>query len=739
MDNDQLTAAKREIDVAETQDAHSYAVLAAKGRYLLRMGRPAEGEKALLEASAVNPTYGDALIGLAIASYQQDANDETMQALDNADRFDRKNPSVPLIRAGIALDQFRADEAIYDAREALRRRLERGGYYSGYDANRQASSYLGVALENVGLDEWGQYYSDRAYDPFKSTSYIDEAAKGRSSPFIDVAPTVLDRSSSGATSPSSQLQGLLLDPLSVSSEVRRNSLERRSFFETALGGSVLDEGNGPNLGANILLQGTSYSTVPVSYYIQGESSRSKGLRDNDADDLDGGLFQLGLRPTLFDSVVLFGNKYRQFQGFPEPLFAPSDIPNMQTEGATLGGAWSHAIEDRNVVQMFAVSSDTETHQQFASDDNGRHFGFALRDLNPENWRPSNGLTSRVTANDGLVDQTASDRYFAFGLNHILGIGPVTVKYGTEATLFGSKVSQVLTPFDGSEAEYIGPFRDKTLATRSYIDATYEASLDLKFEAGAFYTRIDGDGGKWGPIDPRLGAAWSPVDGHWLRAHYRQDTQMPSNYTLSPISIVGLMPMELPTYWFRQTQTAALRWDAEWSNRFFTSVEYQHMRFSGLALSALDVFAYDYFRTSDGEIDRLNFSGNYWTGNGLGAFASMTLYRSRDLSPNWNSSLAVPLIPDYIGQVGLQYVSQSRVTATIAQNLVGQRIGALTDGPTVFQLGRYATTDVALGWTSNNRSLDWTLSVTNIFDQHIESAYDVPAPGRTIKGTFTARF
>ena len=146
-------------------------------------------KRALLDATAVNPTYGDALIGLAIASYQQNGMDETVQALDNADRFDRDNPSIPLIRSGIALDQYQADEAIAEAREALRRRQLRGGYYSGYDTNRQASSFLGVALDNLALDDWGQYYADRAYDPFKSSTYIDEAADGRLSPFVGPPPS----------------------------------------------------------------------------------------------------------------------------------------------------------------------------------------------------------------------------------------------------------------------------------------------------------------------------------------------------------------------------------------------------------------------------------------------------------------------------------------------------------------------------------------------------------------------
>lgn len=710
MDNDQVLAAKREIDAAAALDAHSYAVLAAKGRYLLRIGKPAEGEKALLEANALNPTYGDALIGLAIASYQQNSTDETAQALDNADRFDRDNPSIPLIRAGIAVDQFEADEAIVQAREALRRRQLRGGFYTGYDANRQASSYLGITLENLGMDEWGQYYAARAYDPFKSSTFFDEADAGRLSPFVSLPPSGLDRFPTGQSTESSHLQGFLLDPLTVADESKRNTLERRSFFETDLGISGLDQGTGMGPFGNIALQGTSYSGIPVSYYIQGEIERPKGLRDNDDHQFDGGVIQLGLRPTLNDSIVLFGNRYRDDESFPGQVFAPTPLDNAQTYNTTIGGAWSHTFEDRNVLQVLALSSDTDIQQQ-----------------------------ATINNDKQLLDQRSSDRYFTFGLNHILGVGPVTLRYGAEVTQLDSTVSRTLTPLNGSPVKEYGPFPSEVLASRGYVDALYDATKDLQLQAGAYVTQFDDETNRWGPIDPRLGVAWSLASNHWLRAFYRQDTQVPTSYTLSPISTVGLMPMDLPVFVGGQIRTAAMRWDAEWNERLFTAVEYQHVRFRDLSLSIEDIE--DSFPSTRGQIDQLSFSANYWIGNGVGTFSTLTFNRSKDLTSGLDG-LQVPLVPNYQAQVGLKYVNPSRITATIAQNFVGRRVGLqLLDNhtPVSIKLDRYTTTDAGLTWTSENRTVDWGLVITNIFNTRSESAVDIPAPGRTIKASFTARF
>ncbi|MFT2214713.1 FecR domain-containing protein [Rhizobium giardinii] len=719
MDNDQVVAAKEQIDAAERLDPKSYAVLAAKGRYLLRIGKTAEGEKALLDASAVNPTYGDALIGLAIANYQMGADEESAQALDNADRFDRDNPSIPLVRSGIALDEFRADDAIREAREALRRRQVRGGYYSGYDSNRQAASFLGVTLENLALTEWGQFYADRAYDPFKSSSYIDEAASGRLSPFVGEPPNGIERFPAGGSSTSSLLQGLLLDPLAVASEAKRNSLERRSFFEAALGTSFLNESSGAGWGGDLLLQGTSYAGFPLSYYIQGEVSRPETARDNNANDFDGGLFQLGLRPTLADSMFLFGNDFNLEEGYPGQTSDPAPFNEVVTHQTTIGGAWSHTISDRNVIQIFAVSSDTDTRKQFRS----------------------RVIVDDVVLFTDRINQNEHDGYEAIGASHLFGIGPFSIRYGAEAANTRFSISEKVTDVaTGVETDF-GSFSGRNSASRVYIDSILEMSNDLQFQGGAYMTRFDGDSGLWGPVDPRIGVSWSPVENHLLRAYYRQDTQFITDYTLAPISTVGLSPLELDLFSAGQTRTTALRWDAEWNERFFTSVEYQHQHFNGLSLAPEDLLTT--FLTSDGEIDRLNLSANYWIGGGLGAFASFTWNESKDETPFWNDDFRVPLIPDYVGQIGLNYVHPSRVTATIAQTFVGPRVGSqyhdFDETPVAPEIERYTTTDAAVTWKSESGHLELGLQALNIFDAHADMIERLPAPGRTLRATLRARF
>ncbi|WP_246752875.1 FecR domain-containing protein [Sinorhizobium sp. BG8] len=433
LDNDQVKAAKAEIDIAESLDPQSYAVLAAKGRYLLRIGKTTEGEQVLLEASAVNPTYGDSLIGIAIASYQLGSDAEATQALDNADRFDRDNPSIPLIRAGIAMDQYRADDAIIQAREALRRREARGGFYSGYDANRQANSYLGVTLDNLGLSEWGQYYAARSRDLFKSSTYLDEAADGRVSPFIGYYPLLSpdERIQGGSGTVSSVMQGRILDPLFVASETRRNSLETRSFFEGGIGGGFNSIGGETGWFSDILLQGTNYSTIPLSYYFQGVTSHPQSERTNDENNLEGAVFELGMRPSLTDGIFLFANTRNVERGFPGQSDFPTPFDERTTKVREVGGAWNHVISDENVIQAFAVASRTHTDQSFYMENSYGPF---------------------------MVEQSFRDKNLTYGVSHLFGVGPLTVRYGPRAAASIAKCPSIRGTSSGISASILWSFR-----------------------------------------------------------------------------------------------------------------------------------------------------------------------------------------------------------------------------------------------------------------------------------------
>lgn len=119
----------------------------------------------------------------------------------------------------MAIDRYRADEAILSAREALWRYQARGGSYAEVSANGQAGSTLNSAFRFVGLNAWGEYYSDVVFDPFSSTGYFDQALSGAANPFANEESRGIGSEENGvdATSLSALVQGLMLDPLAVAS------------------------------------------------------------------------------------------------------------------------------------------------------------------------------------------------------------------------------------------------------------------------------------------------------------------------------------------------------------------------------------------------------------------------------------------------------------------------------------------------------------------------------------------
>jgi tetratricopeptide (TPR) repeat protein len=708
MDYDQMEAAKAALDKAEALDATGYAVLAAKGRYLMRMGKRDEAEQTLLAASAVNPTYGDGLIGLAIVAYQQGATEEAEQALDNAARFDPEDPSPALIRSAIALDSYRADDAILEARQALAKRQARGGHYAGFDANRQTTSFAGVALDFLGLDEWGAYYADRGYDPFLGSTYIDEATIGRVNPFVGnpalTAPD--DRIQPGSNSLVSQFQGFLLDPLSIAASNKRNTLERTAFFEVEGGGGFLSEEGSTGGQGSFLVQGTGYLPLPYSFAVQGDVLRPEFTRDNDRADITAGSFNLGFHPTLADRMLLFGDKATVDTGFPGQTFDPTPFDNTHDEISNLGAGWSHTFAERNVLQAFVVGSRTDSDRQVDLVD----------DFGPFRENVSS-TENRLTG----------------GIGHMVGIGPATLRYGFEAGSFDLDQTVVDTDLISNLVFFTGTFPSNGQAYRAYADALVEVTPELQIQGGLYPTWLESEDDTDYHLNPRIGVGYSPIETQWLRGFYREDTQFPSNYTLSPVSTLGLQPLDLPLAIGGLTKTAGAQWDAEWSERFFTSFSYQHQTFDGISLDIPKLLGT--FDTTDGIIDRVSASANIWIGGGVGAFGNVAWNWTEDQTPGVAPGQDLPLIPDYLAQVGLTYVSPWRFKVTVAETFVGKRLAS----PLAEPLEPYQTTDAAFNWKSESGGLEFDLKVLNIFDTDFDLANFVPGPGRTISGRLRARF
>lgn len=750
MERGRLAAAERELEAAEAIDPGGFFNLYTRGFLELSRGQTEPAIQKLLAASAIAPQASSVQIAIAIANYQSGNTVEADQALDNADQFDDDDPITPMIRSVIAVDRYRADEAIENARESLRRREARGGAFATIDANRQNGSFVASALRFLQLDEWARYYGDRVADAFASSAYFDQAIVNRADPFAAATTqSPPDAIQGGVTSFSSLIQGLMIEPLAIASPERNTALVFHPFAEVAAGGGFVTRDGKTGWVSDTSINAAVMEPFPVAIYANATFDRPDSRYPNDRNDNATGTFILGARPTPYDKLALFNVTVNSREGarlfdrafeFTPALFAQDRERSLVTVS---GAAWSHEFADRNVVQAMVAGTTVDqksvTTDPFAFDADG------------------DGVGDSVVGLDRT--QKLRQREIFGGVSHLLGIGDVTLRYGAEGGGSSFKLDQSTLLVDGSVGE--ARTRPDGEAWRVYADVVWDVTRNLKIEGGLFASslKIGAQGGEE-RFDPRIGVAFQPVDGQWLRAAYRQDSLYSSVVTLSPITTVGITPLQTPVGFGGRTETLAARWDAEWSRHLFTALEYQRQKVKGLSIGVPEsVRSADIARA---DVDQLIASTNIWLTHGLGAFASYTRSWSeaKELNGDYFYRVAagdpVPFLPRHYGRVGLAFAHPSMVKVTVAQNFVGARTDSLGQ-----KLDDFSTTDATATWELADKRLVLGLQALNIFDTKIEvfgrnrrAPIVLPAPigalpainggqmlgaGRTITATARVRF
>ncbi|WP_162559236.1 tetratricopeptide repeat protein [Microvirga sp. 17 mud 1-3] len=720
LDQSRVEEARALIDKALALDPSFSTGYIALGRYLLQTGETAKGIEAILAGSTANPAYSQGLLATAIAYYQNGDDTLALQALDNADRLDPNDPVVSIARTAIALDQYKADEAILAAREAVRRFRQRGGDFAGLAVNRQAGSYPAQAYRFLDLNEWARFYGDRVFDPFTASSYFDQAVARRPT-FLTTRPQISSILSddSDLTAFNLSVQGLFFDPLAVSGRVRRQDLLRRPFVDTELEGNLFVRDNRVGWGASGTVQGFSNLPLPTSFYLSAGRTQIDARETIDKEAADNASLFIGMAPSAADRFLIFGSAVKV-----EPPLLRIDRPtryyaaDQELTSMQAGAGWSHSFADRNVLTA-AVYANRGIDRRISESLNA-DVPFLI--LAERQW------TSART--EGVVA----------AVNHSVAFGDLTLRYGYEGQ-FGRSFAGAF-----GRAVVSSPLADEPISTDTgnRNDADFKANrlyADLfwrpsdRFEAQAGVQRSFADLGTERSdtsVSPRLGIAVSPVEGHWLRAAYRQDGILPLAFTLSPISTVGLVPNALPLALGGRMNTLALRWDAEWTPHIFTAVEYQRQDVRQLDLPLSNTF--DSLSVGKARIERLAATANLWLGYGMGVFGTVGVTNT-DVRSEEAPGLDVPFVAGHFARAGITFVHPSRLKLTLAETFVGDRTGNLAGT----RLDDYWTTDASITWETPDRRLLVGFTVVNMLDRDYEIAPGVPGLGRTFAATMKARF
>jgi tetratricopeptide (TPR) repeat protein len=736
--HNRIAEAKAEIDKVMAVDPAFDIGLVARGRYHLQTGEIDRAVQDLLAGSTANPGYSQAQLLLAAAQYMKGERDASNQALDNADRLDRNDPTISSVRTALAIDDYDAEAAIRNAQEYLRRSRAQGGDYASLSANQDAGSTLNNAFRLQGLDAWGRYYGDAVFDPFSGTSYVDQSIHGQVDPFANTyifgSNTAVQGDSNHAFS--SLFQGLLIDPHMLAGRSRTATLLRSPFLDAELSGGFIDVDGETRKTAEAEIQGYSNGPVPTSVLADFSWAEIPATGDYPgfggyaADtELLGGNGYLTFSPTLDDRIVIYGNHSRgQFGldslteftdfGIPLPLFRTRDDDNRITNA---GIGWSHTFGYRNVANAAILYNGIRSSVD-------KFFVTSLLGI---------GLPIGLQR-----DRSEQDTYVA-AVNHAIGNDDFTVRYGLEGGIVESSQSELLV-----EADYrlfppvIARSFDSVSGTstigRAYVDVLQEFSPSFRAEYGLFATLIQGDGSDVRRLDPRVGIAWAPNENNWLRIAYMRNGVNAATPTLAPVDVLGIQPNQFDLTGSGYADTLAMAWDAEWSDDFFTSVEYQHQELRdftvGFPLTSFPPF--DSIAIAEGRVDRVSLTANAVLGHGFGLSGTVAFADSGNRDPLWsNRGGSLPYIPDSSGQVALTWVNDANIKATIAANYVGER-----DGDELgTRLDDYWTLDASAIWEPFDKAIALEATAFNLLDEEFEVAPGVPGWGRGVKGMLRIRF
>ncbi|TCU12906.1 FecR domain-containing protein [Rhizobium sullae] len=729
LDQSRMKEAKREIDLALAADPAFDIALLARGRYYLQTGEMDKAIDDLLAASTANPGYSQAQLMLAAGHYEKGDRDPSNQALDNADRLDQNDPVISSFRTAVAIDDYDADGAIEYAQEFLRRSKARGGHYGSLGANQDAGSTLNNAFRLQGLNAWGRYYGDAVFDPFAGSAYVDQSIRGNIRPFAntEIFDDEIDPYKLNPNSFSALVQGLLLDPHMLSGRSRSANLLRRPFLEGSLGAGVMNSAGENKLIGEAEIQGFANEPFPVSGFAnvtwdqiptEGQDRSflgrllGPGSFSGDIRALSGNGY-LTATPNPDDRFVLYANHSDSNvdQDIAFPLAAAEQNGDAETRATAAGIGWSHTFGYRNVLNMAAFYTE-------ANEDITQVFG-------------PPPTSERIAK--------ASQESYVAAINHLYGDDELTWRYGLEGGFVDVKAMDEFAgiPIKSSVDERIG-------IGRAYVDLLHEITPDLKAEYALFGTVMDGETTDVHRLEPRFGLAWAPADGQWLRAAFMRQSFDFGTPTLSPIGVLGLQPNQSFIGIDGYADTIALQWDAQWTDRLFTSVDYQHQEIRDLSLAYPTIAPFVFplplgVDIEDGRIDRVSATANVALEYGFGVSATAAYADSKNNDPaSVGFGRSLPYVPDQSGQFAITWVNEANIKVTVAANYIGEREG---NDPLLgsVRLDDYWTLDANLIWEPLDKRFALEAAAFNLLDEDFEVSPGVPGWGRAVKATLKVRF
>lgn len=782
------------------RDPSDAMLLMARGLLDLQFGKDEEAIEWLQKAIVVDPALPGTNTLLAIADYQAGRVDDAMHMLSLASRLDPNDPVPLLVGSVIAQDRAEAGKAVEFAQQAFNKyQASTPLYVEGLGSTRSGLFNLGSAYGMLGLNEWGAYYGDLSSSPYLANSYFflantypsDVARDGAITQGLLLDPTAVsaptryyefirepridptvggnvgDQDGGLTGSAFASVQGLSRFGSAFAYNVEARRLEDTGFRKNAditrthLFG---DFGYQPDE-ANSFLMRTLFEKSDSG--VPGPTPMAQ--KDDTRHDLLASA-SLGYQHRFdFDNRVISQITY---------LHNNSEYHNGNPFGIDLSNL------DLSLVDWYA---DGVLSAGYAKTRNLHLYG--LYDLggtaqNPyviagpidatlfrENYpnigkKYPNTIPAKTDFNITSDDKQRNDSVL-IQFRHLFDWQKLSLTYGgewmpifddvTTNTVRGNAIGQATLYDSGAGVVHPSPLTipygspqirgqhndsDRQVG-QGYAQAAWHITPAVTAEAGGFFSHYEnGIDTSSSYVDPRVGVSWLVTPYQWLRIAYQQSQNLGLiSGTLAPVSTVGLvvpdpfLTMGLAMRPGSRSSDLALRWDAQWTNYLFTFLQLEHQTFDNtqiyLPWSLADL------ALPRGERNAFSAGTNVWFLEQFGAFGSLMVEDSEAHVHGASSSDPdMPLLPSYIGRIGLTWVDPLQISATLSQRFVGERASDINPHD---DLGSYQSTDFVVSWQPFEKHVLTSLSLLNILDNNYKLAAGFPSPGRTLLLGLNYRF